>query len=86
MVPFPGKDRDSLNRARKKDRKALAEGLKTVDEGKEALKWLPERWGKDFPRTTACWETKAYALLAFLRHPRPIRWCLFTTNRLELMS
>ena len=31
----------------------------------------------------ARWETKAYALLAFLRHPKPIRRYLYTTNQLE---
>ena len=29
------------------------------------------------------WETKAYALLAFLRHSKPIRRYLYTTNQLE---
>ena len=32
------------------------------------------------------WETKAYALLAFLRHPRPVRRYLYTTNQLERLA
>jgi len=32
------------------------------------------------------WETKAYALLAFLRHPKPIRRYLYTTNQLERLA
>ena len=32
------------------------------------------------------WETKAYALLAFLRHPKPIRRYLYTTNLLERLA
>jgi transposase-like protein len=32
------------------------------------------------------WETKAYALLAFLRHPRPVRRHLYTTNQLERLA
>ena len=32
------------------------------------------------------WETKAYALLAFLRHSKPIRRYLYTTNQLERLA
>jgi len=32
------------------------------------------------------WETKAYALLVFLRYPRPIRRYLYTTNQLERLA
>jgi len=32
------------------------------------------------------WGTKAYALLAFLRHPRPVRRYLYTTNQLERLA
>ncbi|MEM4531395.1 MAG: IS256 family transposase [Thermofilaceae archaeon] len=84
--------RDALNQARKKDREALAEDLRAVyraeteDEAKEALKRLRERWGRAYPRIVARWETKAHALLAFLRHPRPIRRCLGTTNQLERLA
>ncbi|MEM4531529.1 MAG: transposase, partial [Thermofilaceae archaeon] len=84
--------RDALNQARKKDREALAEDLRVVyraeteEEAKEALKRLRERWGTYFPRIVARWENKAYALLAFLRYPRPIRRYLGTTNQLEPMS
>ncbi|MEM1684372.1 MAG: transposase, partial [Nanopusillaceae archaeon] len=83
---------DALKQARKKDREALAEDLKCVyraeteDEAKEALKKLRERWGTDYPRIVARWEAKAYALLAFLRHPRPIRRYLYTTNQLERLA
>ncbi|MEM2002281.1 MAG: transposase [Candidatus Methanomethylicaceae archaeon] len=84
--------RNALSQARKKDRKALAEDLKyvyraeTEGEVKEALKRLRERFETCFPRIVARWETRAYALLAFLRHPWPIRRYLYTTNRLEPMS
>ncbi len=47
---------------------------------------LRERWGTIYPRVVARWETQAYALLAFLRHPRPIRRYLYTTNQLERVS
>lgn len=58
----------------------------TEEEAKEALKRLRERWGKAYPPTVASWEAKAYALLAFLRHPRPIRRYLYTTNQLEQLA
>jgi transposase-like protein len=71
--------RDALNKARKKDREALAKALKkiyraeTQEEAEEALRNLRERWGTVHPKLVERWETKAYALLAFLRHPKPIR-------------
>lgn len=84
--------RDALNKARKKDREALAEDLKAVyraeteGEAKEALRKLRERWGSLYPRVVARWETKAYALLAFLKHPKAIRRYLYTTNQLERLT
>lgn len=84
--------RDALNKARRKDREALAEDLKAVyqaeteGEAKEALAKLRERWGSIYPRLVARWETKAYALLTFLKHPKPIRRYLYTTNQLERLA
>jgi transposase-like protein len=84
--------RDALNKARKKDREALAEDLKkiyraeTQEEAEEALRNLRERWGTVYPKIVEPWETKAYALLAFLRHPKPIRRYLYTTNLLERLA
>ena len=84
--------RDAFNRVRQKDREALAEALKkiyqaeTEEEAKEALRSLRERWGTVYPKIVERWETKAYALLAFLRHPKPIRRYLYTTNQLERLA
>jgi len=84
--------RDVLNKARKKDREALAEDLKkiyraeTQEEAGEALRNLRERWGGIYPKIVERWEIKAYALLAFLRHPKPIRRYLYTTNQLERLA
>ncbi|MGC8817411.1 MAG: transposase [Candidatus Hadarchaeum sp.] len=39
-----------------------------------------------YPRIVAHWEAKSHALLAFLRHPKPIRRCFYTTNQLECLS
>jgi transposase-like protein len=84
--------RDALNKARKKDREALAEALKKIyraesqEEAEEALRNLRERWGTVYPKIVERWETKAYALLAFLRHPRPVRRYLYTTNQLERLA
>jgi len=47
---------------------------------------LRERWSGVYPRIVERWETKAYALLAFLRHPKPIRRYLYTTNQLERLA
>ena len=84
--------RDALNKVRKKDREALAEALKkiyraeTEEEAREAWGSLRERWSGVYPRIVERWETKAYALLAFLRHPKPIRRYLYTTNQLERLA
>ena len=70
----------------------LAEDLKKIyqaesqEEAKEALRSLRERWGGAYPKIVERWETKAYALLAFLRHPKPIRRYLYTTNQLERLA
>ena len=58
--------------------------LKTKAE--EAMRSLRERWGAVYPKIVERWETKAYALLAFLRHPRPVRRYLYTTNQLERLA
>lgn len=84
--------REALNKARKADREALAADLKRVyraeteEEAREALKNLRERWGRMYPKIVERWETKAYALLAFLRHARSIRRYLYTTNQLERLA
>jgi len=84
--------RDALNKARKKDREALAEALKKIyraerrEEAGKALRNLRERWGTVYPKIVERWKTKAYALLAFLRHPKPIRRYPYTTNLLERLA
>jgi transposase-like protein len=84
--------RDALNKVRKRDREALAEALKKIyqaesrEEAEEALRNLRERWGTFYPEIVERWETKAYVLLAFLRHPRPVRRYLYTTNQLERLA
>lgn len=81
-----------MNQSRKKDRDALAGDLKKIyraeirEEVEEALRSLWERWGTVYPKIVERWETKAYALLAFLRHPQPLRRYLSTTNQLERLA
>jgi len=50
------------------------------------LRNLRERWGGVYPKIVEPWEAKAYALLAFLHHPKPIRHYLYTTNQLERLA
>jgi len=50
------------------------------------LRSLRECWGGIYPKIVKRWETKAYALLAFLHHPKPIRRYLYTTNQLERLA
>ena len=71
--------RNILYKVRRTDREAFARDLKAVyqpateEEVEEALRKLRERWGMVYPRVVACWETKAYALLAFVCYPKPMR-------------
>lgn len=52
----------------------------------ETLRNLRERWSTVYPKTVKRWETKAYALMAFLRHPKTIQKYLYTTNQLEWLA
>ena len=76
--------RDALNKARKND--GEAQDLKAVywaeteGEEKEALRKLREHWGTVYPRVVVHGESRAYALLAFLHHSKPIRRYLYTPN------
>ena len=84
--------RDVLNKVREKNREALAEVLKKFDRAEswnevvEALQNSRECWGTVYPKIVERWETKAYALLIFLRYPRSVRRYLYTTNQLEHLA
>jgi len=54
--------------------------------GRKTLAELAGAWGTAYPKVVERWETKAYALLAFLRHPKPIRRDLYTANLLERLA
>lgn len=47
---------------------------------------LRERLGEIYPKVVQQWGTTAYALWVFLRHPKPIRHYLYTTNQLERLA
>ncbi len=81
--------RDTLAKVRKKDRDVLAQDLKaiyradTIEQARQALRALEEKWVGKYPKLVAKWVEKSYALLEFLEHPKPIRPYLYTTNQLE---
>jgi len=84
---------DALNKVRKTDREALAEALNRISIGliakrrqRKPLRNLRERWGTVYPKIVERWETKDYALLAFLSHPKPIQRYLYTANLLERLA
>ena len=78
--------RDAPTRRGRMIGEALAQDLKAVyqteteREEKEALRNLRERWGTVYPWVVVHQEPRAYALLAFLRHSKPIRRYLYTPN------
>jgi len=81
-----------LHAVQKKNRDALAETLKETSwakaQGKaeEALRSLREQWGMVHPKIVERWATKAYALLAFLRHSRSVCRYLYTTKQRERLE
>jgi len=83
---------DELNKVRKKDREALAEALKKIywaereEETEEALRSSREHWGRIYPKIVERWEIKPCTFLRFLRHPKPIRRHLYTTNKLDWLA
>jgi transposase-like protein len=84
--------RDALNKVREKNREALAEVLKKFDRAEswnevvEALRNSRECWDAVYPKIVERWETRADALLVFLRYSKPIRRHLYTTNQLERLA
>jgi len=65
---------------------SVCTGRKQRTRLREALKKLQELWGTTYSRIVTRWETKAHALLAFMRHPWPIRRYLYTTNQPERLA
>jgi hypothetical protein len=65
------------------DWEALVEALKKIypaERQEEAEKNLRERWGTVYLKIVERWETKAYAFLVFLHHPRSFCRYFYTTK------
>jgi len=81
--------RGSLNKARRRDREALAEVLKRIyrasnkEEAREALLELKEVWGRKYPGVVRKWEENFQDLVTFMDYPEEIRGYIYTTNQLE---
>lgn len=83
------KIRNALTAARKKDRTAIAEDLKTIyqaktkEEAKSQFKVFKEAWQGKHPKIVKSWEDDLDVLLTFLDYPSSIRRMIYTTNIIE---
>jgi len=83
------KVRNTLNKVRSKDRKEVAEDLKSIyrastrEDAKEAFNKFKEKWSRKYPNIVKSWEMELYRLLTFLKYPKSIQRVIYTTNLIE---
>lgn len=83
------KIRNSLNKARQKDRYELAEALKpiykapTKEIALSEFETFKKKWTSRYPKIVESWEGNLSTLLKFLDYPSEIRYAIYTTNWIE---
>lgn len=83
------KVRNTLNKVRSKDRKEVAEDLKSIyrastkEDAKEVFNKFKEKWSRKYPNIVKSWEMELYRLLTFLKYPKSIQRVIYTTNLIE---
>lgn len=84
--------RNSLKYVPYKDRKKVAEDLKTiytaatVEEAELALEMVEESWGKKYAGVIKVWKSAWDRLIPFLAFPPEIRKVVYTTNAIESVN
>lgn len=84
--------RNSLKYVPYKDRKKVAESLKTIytavsaDEAELALEIVDEQWGKKYPAVIKTWRNAWDRVVPFLAFPPAIRKVVYTTNAIESIN
>jgi len=84
--------RNSLKYVSWKDRKELAQDLKTVygaktlQEAESQMARFEERWLKQYPHVAKSWRTNWDTLTTFFRYPVEIRKVMYTTNIIESVN
>ena len=81
--------RNSLKYVSWKDRKEVAEDLKSIyrsvneETAQLALTEFNDKWGSTYPHITASWTSNWNELSTFYKYPEPIRRLIYTTNPIE---
>lgn len=84
--------RSSLRYVSWKDRKAVANDLKTVytasteEDAQTALLEFDELWGKKYPHITQSWTNNWNQLATFFKYPKSIQTLIYTTNPIESLN
>jgi putative transposase len=84
--------RNSLSYVSYKDRKAVADDLKTIygaptaAEAEQALIDFAERWDGQYPTISKSWFTHWERIIPFFVFPPDIRKAIYTTNAIESMN
>ena len=84
--------RNSLSQMAWKDRKAVADALRSIytapteEAGLMALQSLEEEWGKKYPQVILSWYRNWAELSTFFRYPAEVRRLIYTTNPIESLN
>lgn len=84
--------RSSLRYVSWKDRKSVANDLKTVytaateEDAQSALLEFNDTWGKKYPHITQSWTNHWNELATFFKYPKPIQTLIYTTNPIESLN
>ena len=84
--------RSSLRYVSWKDRKAVANDLKTVytanteENAQTALLEFDESWGKKYPHITQSWTNNWNQLATFFKYPKSVQTLIYTTNPIESLN
>lgn len=84
--------RNSLRYVSWKQRKAVANDLKTIyqaatiEEGEVALEVFAEKWDAQYPTISKTWRQQWESLSGFFAYPDEIRRVIYTTNAIESLN
>jgi len=84
--------RSSLRYVSWKDRKAVAQNLKSIytasteEDGQLALREFNDIWGKKYPHITLSWQNNWSELSTFYKYPEAIKKLIYTTNPIESLN
>ena len=84
--------RNSLAQMSWKDRKAVAQGLRSIytapteDAALSALDDFENEWGRKYPHVVSSWRRNWPELSTFFKYPEEVRKLIYTTNPIESLN